>query len=331
MLHVRTPIHTKLLLMLANWVTTVAVASFCQLVQLLPKHSTYRLAPVVGRLLRMGSRDVIIDNMKMVLGSTEWSREQWITLWNAHIKHVGLTIIESIRFLKMNKEQLCNAVSIEGERYLRKALQSGRGAMLFVNHQGNVGCLIAGLGARGYDVSIAGNAMPLAYVEKKVKEMYMHGGVKRVLLGDQLPSRIAQTLQNNAVFGVFIDLTVVRKHNVWVPFGHAQIMINLGPAILAVRNQADVLCVSCMRLPGNRHRLIIHPPLQRVTAMDTLDEALHLLQEAMNVLSEDIRVRPDQWWAWDWTPVRENVKIESERRTRAPMIKGNLIQTNNNG
>lgn len=244
--------------------------------------------------------------MQMVLGSSDRNQKEWRHLWQQHKNHVGTTAIESIQFGGMDREELLDRVELAGESHLQEALKLGQGVMLFINHLGNVGCIPAALGPKGYDISITGNAMPRPYLERKVTELYHHGGVKRILVGEQLPFKAARVFKRNGIFAAFIDYTVVEKLNYWLPFGKAELNTNIGPAILALRNKATVLHAVCQRLPNRRHRLTIHVPVPCPTTGNLMSDALALTKQEIGFLARELQGRPEQWWPWDCAQLRKN-------------------------
>jgi KDO2-lipid IV(A) lauroyltransferase len=289
----------------------------------IPESRSYAVAPYVGLAQRTGTRLQSLANMQTVLGRESRTATQWQELWEKHKLHVGITAIESIHFGTMNREQLLARVTVQGEEHLRAALQRGKGVMLFINHLGNLGSIPAALGPRGYDVSITGNAMPRPSLEKKITALYAHGGVKRVLVGEHLPFKAARTFRRNGVFAAFFDFTVVGRLNHWLPFGCGELNTNIGPALLAQRNQAPVLYGSCRRLPGFRHCLTIHPPLPSPCTGDRTSDALAVTQQALNRLAGELAERPEEWWPWDYAQIRPGQAPPSSETTEsrpAPLL-----------
>ena len=192
---------------------------------------------------------------------------------------------------------------------LQAALKSGRGVMLFINHLGNMACIVGGLAIRGYDVTLAGNRIWIPFIERKLERIHKRVGAKRVHLGGQLASTASRVFRRNGIFATFIDFSVTLKHNAWLEFGHAEMSVSLAPAILAIRNNVDVICASCIRMGGNSHRVIIHPPLTAPKSGELLTDAGALMQDAMRLLHADMLRQPEQWWSWDKVHLRLRQRI----------------------
>lgn len=270
----------------------------------LPHDWACSAAPGIGLLQRAGSKTRGVARMQTVLGADAHGAAGWSRLWHRHLRHVGLTAIEGLRFGMMNRSELVERVSLAGEEHLRAALERGRGAMLFLTHLGSLGVIPAALGPRGYDISITGNAMPRPSLERKVRELYAHGGVERILVGDRLPSRAAHVFRRNGVVASYFDYTVVERLNCWLPFGRAELMTNLGPALIALRNRAPLLYAECRRLAEGRFELRVSPLRAAAGAGDALADARSVTQAAIVRLAEGIEERPEEWWPWDCTQVR---------------------------
>ncbi|MDB6123050.1 MAG: Lipid biosynthesis acyltransferase [Pedosphaera sp.] len=305
------PLPVRILQSVLDAVATAMEAAFFHGLRCLPKQQAFILSNFVGAAQRVGARKRSITNLQMVLGKETRTQKQWNALWREHLSHVGTTAIESIHFGTMTHEYLLKHVTLEGEEHLRSALKLGKGVMLFINHLGNVGCIPAALGPRSYDISITGNVMPRPYLEKKVNELYQHGGVKRILVGEQLPLKAARAFHRNGIFASFIDYTVVEKLNHWLPFGEAELNTNIGPAILALRNSTSILYATCRRLPGRRHCLTIHPPSSFTPTGNQLSDALVVTQTAIDFLAQELRQRPEQWWPWDCAQIRPKQKKQA--------------------
>jgi len=286
------------------------VAAFYAL-RLVPEKVALRFSGVIGRLIRAGMKTRILERVGWVLGPA-MHEERSGAFWREHVRHLGGCVLEPIYFFWMPDAELRQRVSVEGEEHLRAALAAGRGAVLFLNHLGNPGAIVAGLGLRGHDLTIAGNRIvatiageevALDSVEEIVQRMFRRGGVQRALLGERLPQRMAATLGRNGLFAMFVDFPVVQKHNHSVAFGNASMKLNLGPAILALRHRTPVLCVTCRRVGMNQHHLRIHPPLEAPAVDGVGRAAASLLQQATDLLSESVRECPEQWWPWDWAQI----------------------------
>lgn len=290
---------------------SVVVVGAFHLLRCVPEKIALRACGLIGRLMRSGMKPTILARLRLVLGP-DGAAPDGRDFWRQHTRHLGGCVVEPVYFYWMSDAALRARVSVAGEEHLRAAQAGGRGAVLLLNHLGNPGAIVAGLGLRGHDLTIAGNRIvagiagvevPLNALEALVQRMFRRGGVQRVLLGDRLPHRLTETLARNGLFAMFTDFPVVQKHNHLADFGHARMPLNLGPFILALRHRATVLCVTCRRVGDNHHQLHIHPPLPTPAGLAPGPAAVQLLQAATDLLVKHLRACPEQWWPWDWARI----------------------------
>ncbi len=277
-----------------------------------PEAFAFKFANAIGRLYHAGRRDEVISRLRLFFGSQSLPHPRAMEVWCSHLNHVGLTIVEMVRFYGMRHDELMDRITLDGEEHLTRALGAGRGVILFLNHLGDPGTIAAGIGLRGYDFTVAGNGMdimlgdvtvPLDFIEKLLTKMLANWNVQRCLLGQNLPRKLKETMQRNGIFGMFIDFPVVTKHNRSLPFGEALMKVNLGPALLALRQRADILCVQSVRIGDNRHLLKITPLEVNHNSSAWREAAAELLQRALQPLQVELSHHPGQWWPWSWAPL----------------------------
>lgn len=270
----------------------------------MPEPLALRLAPPFGKFMRRGTEVRIVQSMQMVLGPAYRNPEGWRKLWASHSEQAALALIELIHLHKLPVGEVRGRITIEGEEHLQASLRSDRGAMLFINHLGNMACAVGGLAIRGYDVTLAGNRIWVPFLEKKLVEIHDRVGAQRVHLGRDMAWTAGKIFRRNGIFATFFDFSVNRRHDAWLGFGRAEMSVSLAPAILAIRNGVDILCASCIRLPGNRHRVVINPPLRVSIEGDARASAAALMGKAVRLLYDDLSKRPEEWWPWDKSHLR---------------------------
>ena len=300
------------------WLMSPIAATAIFLCSLVPERFAMRMARPLGALARRGKRNAVLARVDMATGREPLVGDAAQEFWRAYLIETGRTIFEAVYLCQLTDVSMLARIDLFGEEHLSRALEQGRGAVLFLNHFGNPGTIVSGLGLRGYDLTIASNAMvativgeqvELTYLNRVVRRMIERGGAKRALLGDRLPIRLADTLARNGLFAMFIDFPVPRKHNQFLPFGNALMEINLGPAILVLRHRCPVLCVTTIRVGNNRHRVLIHPAIELPPGADET-AAVALLEQALQPLWSDVVAKPEQWWPWDWAEIRP-AQVES--------------------
>ena len=293
------------LVTLVGWLVSPLIFLLWNFGAIVPEAAMIGFSKRFGKFLRGRTKRMTLHNMQTVLHNPAWTQEQWNTLWQSHAEHIGRTLYEIIQIDSMQIDKLRKHIEIEGEQHLRQALAGGKGATVFFNHLGNLVFTISGIALTGHDITIAGNRVWIPYLEHKIRHIHQRLNVNHALVGDNLPKTAAGVFRRNGIFAIFIDFSVTPKHTTWMQFGEAELAVNLGPAIIARRNEAPVICVSSFRTSENSHRVIFHPPITQVTGTDIHQKATNLLRQALQFLETDLAAHPEQWWPWNYAPLRQ--------------------------
>lgn len=275
------------------------LAAVAFLIRLIPRRWAFAWARTFWRLERSTKKNLILRHRDAALGTQAGAAVGRSNFWENHLTHLARTIVEPFRLSRMPDAEVIRRVGIDGEQHLRAAVDTGRGAILFLSHLGNAAALIRGLAVRGYDLTVVGHRLRHDYAETLVSRLFRRGRAERVLLGPELPWRAANVLARNGCFAMFIDFPLVQKHNRHVPFGAASMKVNLGPALLALRHAAPVLCINCVRTGDNRHHIFVDAPLVRPVTENRSDAAALMIENALRSVLSRLRENPDQWWQWD--------------------------------
>jgi lauroyl/myristoyl acyltransferase len=284
----------------------LVLALFWHGVLLLPERAALKLAPALGILIRTNTRRRTLANIRTVLdrpGDLP-GRSRAVLPWRLNATHVARTLIELIHLERNTLDKLRARVSVAGEEHLLSALSRKRGVMLFLNHLGNIGYTVGGLAGRGADLTVIGNPVWIPFLERRLQHLHRVIGARRALIGAGLPQTAAQVLRQNGIFATFIDYTVVEKHNVWIRLGEGELSVNLGPAIIALRNGAEVLCVDCLTGEGGTHQMTIHPPLATPRTGELQTDAVAMMTGAISLFERSLLENPEQWWTWNHAAIR---------------------------
>ena len=283
---------------------------------LLPQDKWVVVAKFLGFLLLFGKRERTSRRMFLVLGGGV-PREKMHQIWVGYRRHIGVAIREMARMEVMDHEDLRRNVAIEGEEQLKAVLSQNHGAVVLFNHFGSMASIAAGLGLRGYDISIVTNGLRFPSVDQGLDRLFKNCNAKRLIFGDQLHSSFLQVVRKNGIFAATVDYAIPStrpRHGIWVPFANAEILVNPGPAIIALRQNVPILFTTCRRNASGGHRLKIHAPLKYEPSKDTVSDALVVMQHALELLLQDIMISPSEWWIWDGVPLRRKTMSSAARK-----------------
>lgn len=286
------------------------------LLRVLPEKLARRIAPILGRTERGWRKQQSLSNMKLFLGIENGTESSWEQLWNAHMTHLGQTLVEILTWQDLKTDEVMHRISVRGEEHLREAMGPGRGVMVLVNHLGNFTSLAPCACRLGFAGCTSGNALPTPYLDRVLREILRRFGFDLQLLGSGLPAAAAETFRRGLVFSAFVDYSVAGKRDKWFRFGRAETNVSLGPALLALRHRVPVLCATCRRLDAMHHEVTFHPPLPVAESGDWRVDAHELTARALEVVANGIQENPEQWWPWDWAPLRAVAKQQPRETTR---------------
>jgi lauroyl/myristoyl acyltransferase len=275
--------------------------------RVLPPSWLFRLSHPVGVALRPDGRKTrAVAMMKAVLERPDWTNEQWEDLWRRHVEAVGRFVVEQMRWLRLPPAEILGQIRIEGAERLDQALAGNRGAVLLCAHTANFAAGLAVAPMSGRDTKGFGTPLRSRLAERSYVRYHRGFGLDRQPTRRGVSAEIGQLLGRGGVAVTFYDLTTVPKHNAWVPFGHAETLVSLGPALLALRNDVEAIPVMSSVSPGGEHLVTFHPALARPRSGDPLRDAFTMTCEAMRRLTDEVERAPERWWNWDLGRFRDD-------------------------
>ena len=91
----------------------------------------------------------------------------------------------------------------------------------------------------------------------------------------------------------------------WIRFGTVNILIDSGPARLALAHDVPVERVHLRPDSAFRSHLIIDPPMDRADRPSGPDAAAELLARWTESLYQEVVQRPSRWWFWGFIDMKE--------------------------
>lgn len=261
--------------------------------RILPHQVVYGIGVVLGYLLSflLGSRrKVARENLKMALNLDAQDAER---MTKRVFRSLGLTVAEILLVPYITDRFIEQCVEIEGEEYLRAAMEEERGVIVFTGHFGNwelLGGIVAKL---GYPVNAVARQQNSAVGDKflaRVREQY---GEKISIRGMGLREGY-RALRRGELLALLGDQDA-GDHGWFVEFFGRQASTFPGPVQLAQRTGAPIVPIFHVRTGVSRHKVIIRPPVH--IPCDASPEDLHrYLQDLTGILEELVRKYPDQWF-----------------------------------
>jgi phosphatidylinositol dimannoside acyltransferase len=182
----------------------------------------------------------------------------------------------------------------EGEHHLRDALGTGRGVVLALPHVGSWewgGTFLADLG------------WPMTAVAERLEppELFDWFAAKRYQMGlgiialdESASASVAKVLRSGGLVGLLCDRDL--QHNgIAVDLFGSPTTVPAGPAMLALRTGAVLMCAAVYSGPGRDHHVVVTPPLDTQRQGALRSDVARVTQAVTDELGWLIRRAPEQW------------------------------------
>ena len=204
-------------------------------------------------------------------------------------------LYETACALYTSTDTICASVAIEGEEYLKRALEKGKGVIALGAHLGNFTMIGPRLAAAGYPFSLLVKHPPDQRLTRLLDGYRAKVGVKTISAKPrrQAARQILGALRRNEVVLVLPD--VFKPGSVNAQFLGAPVYIRRGPVSLALRAGAAVVPMCVTRDAEDHLTLRISPEIDLVKTGDLQEDVAANLTLFIRHLEVMVRRYPDQW------------------------------------
>ena len=267
------------------------------IILILPDRARYKAGVFLGKLLLKlvkGYSKMAYQNMRLVL-KDELTPEEIDRLVEQNFTHMGLVIVEFIMLRKLNRHNFRNYIdlTIEGEKYLKKAYAEGKGVIIYAAHLGNWEWLGAILSFLGYPVTAIAQQQHNQSFDRSINKIRRDTGV-RIIFTWNISHRDAYlALKNNEC--LYLLGEQYPFSNGWpVRFFGQPTDAFSGVVRFAKKTGASIVPTFLVREGWRRHRLIFLEPHQVAKEADQKEQQ-KILQELTDEVETMIRDYPEQW------------------------------------
>ncbi len=237
-----------------------------------------------------------MSNLRLALGE-EKSEGEILKIYRSTIGNIGRGGVELLAYSRLHNGYFNNMISVEGRENLDDALRLGRGVIILSAHFGNFSFLAIKLAQLGYPLSAITRYPREEGLARQLDNIGKTTGVE--LIPDK-PPRICveqslKCLKENRILFLLTDLNVI-SGGVYVDFFGRMVPTFKGPVVMAMRTKAAILPAFILREDGNRHRIVIEPPVDLELTGDKDKDIFSNLSRLSKIVESYIREYPDQWW-----------------------------------
>jgi len=291
----RTPLgkQTQKLLRFFLWAGLIGLRS---ILRWIPWNIGLSLAGGLGAaayFLLVKERRKALHHLQAALGG-ERSLEDRQRIALESFRNLGRTFFEVLNLDRLTRHDINRLVRFEGEGALKAAAAGGRGVLFVTAHIGNWE-LMGRVVSMHHPLAVVAAPIYDRRVEKIMIGLRAAHGIE-TLVRDSPGSlkRLIAMLRRGGVVGLLIDQDT-KTDGVFVPFFHQQAFTPTGPASLAFRTGASVVVGFIVREGRERHRIIIHGPLDISSTGQTERDVREQTARFTKMIEEQVRKTPEQW------------------------------------
>ena len=208
--------------------------------------------------------------------------------------NLSKTIIEFMRFTKLNPDNIWQEVSVEGKEHLDAAFEKGNGAIVVLTHFGNWELL-----SLVWGVLVPNRATAIAFPLKNEKlNAYICRNRERLSL-KLIPRKNAiratlRALKNNEAVGFFADQNA-GEQGIFIEFFGKPASTSRAPVTIALKTDTPILFTLDIRQPNDQHHVYISPPIHLKPSGDTETDVIEYTTLLIKELEKYIQKYPEQW------------------------------------
>jgi lauroyl/myristoyl acyltransferase len=272
--------------------------AFIFLVPRIPPRLLVRITSAVARLtfaILRRYRKLMEENVSMAMSDQFLPVEKRKTVVRMAWRNFVWGLYETACALYTSRDAICASVAIEGEEYLKRALEKGKGVIAFGAHLGNFTMIGTRLAAAGYPFSILVKHPPDQRLARLLDGYRAKVGIKTISAKPrrQAARQILGALKRNEVVLLLPD--VFKSGSVNAQFLGSAVYVRRGPVTLALRSGAAVVPMLVTRDAEDRLTLRISSEIDLVKTGDLQEDVAANLALFIRHLEDMVRRYPDQW------------------------------------
>jgi len=201
-------------------------------------------------------------------------------------------IVDFLKNRIIPKKQFNKNIDIEGLEHLEKALEPGRGAVIFTAHIGNFEWGAARIGTAGFKISGVGLHRGNPPLDNYFERNRENKCLKTIYANKML--RVFKILRNNEIVAIPTDWDPLKSSRQFDFFGH-KAFIPSGSVQIALTAKAPLLPSFIIRDGKYHHHQIILPPVELETEGKKEEVIEKNMLKIIAILEDQIKRNIEQW------------------------------------
>ena len=208
-------------------------------------------------------------------------------------ENLGKTVVEFMRFPRLEVEKIRKYVKIEGAEHVENAIAEGNGVILITGHFGNWELLAASLSALVAPVTPIVRELRSRSLNSLVVRYRQQAGYTTIDRDTGIRDAL-RCLRRNGLLGIVADVDTTVK-GVFVDFFGQPAYTPYSPIAFSLRTGAPIIPTFIVRQSDNTHLVKIEAPLTLERCDDKEEELVVNTQRFTSIIEEYVRTYPEQW------------------------------------
>ena len=205
-----------------------------------------------------------------------------------------MNLVDLLRLERHFTRELKPLIEVIGWHHFEQAHNRGKGVIGVTAHLGNFELLAVYVASLGYKTAVIGRQLYEPRLDELLVANRQALGLANIATSES-PRKLIHWLQEGNVIGILIDFDSISVRSTFVPAFGRMALTPVGQSVIGLRTGAALVPTACVRLPGDRYRVIFRPEVRIETSGDLERDARELTARCTAELEKLIMAYPDQW------------------------------------
>jgi KDO2-lipid IV(A) lauroyltransferase len=277
----------------------------------LPLHVQQRaLALLTRAFVALGERRARWTLVNLSLAFPELDACARRTLAQRCYAQLACNILDTLRMGAWSAAEIRARIELEGLANLRRALASGRGALLVVPHMGFFEVGLQALALEGLACAVVVRSPLNRWLAPELARLRSRHGVQVIERRGALRGML-DALRKGKTVVVALDQAGRRERGILVPLFGLRVAMSGAVALIALRSGAPLVPSAVVRVAPDLHRGLILEPIEASARGDRARDVELLTARCMAAIESLIRRYPEHWM-WTYRRFRNSPDLAGD-------------------
>ena len=262
------------------------------------------------RFIPWPSRKIRSRNLEMTGIAAQWTSGQKKQFEQRRREYLARMNVHLIRLWKQTPADFCEFVRASGFEHIQRAASGGQGVLLLMPHSGTWIHISIYASLRGLCVNGFLNPDLPATVRQYLAALGARYGIITSFVGQSGYDAARVAFGRGEIVTTAVDLSLRGKRTAWLPFGAAELQMDPGSAVLAIRQRVPVVWANAFHDEQGRP-CIEFLPAQTYGPGTSRTTPGAVLSHWAELIHENFQRRPEQWWALNFCSLRRAQNLKS--------------------